>query len=113
MTEITVRRIPHFSLAQICRSGQCFRMREEADHRYTIVAGERFLRAWQQGEDSFFACSEAEFDGFWKEYFDLDRDYGAYIAQINPNDRYLLRAAQMGSGIRILRQELWEMIVSF
>lgn len=113
MTEITVRRIPHFSLAQICRSGQCFRMREEADHRYTIVAGDRFLRAWQQGEDSFFACSEAEFDGFWKEYFDLDRDYGAYIAQINPNDHYLLRAAQLGSGIRILRQELWEMIVSF
>lgn len=35
------------------------------------------------------------------------------MEQINPKDTYLLTAAGFGSGIRILRQDLWEMIVSF
>ncbi|MDY2613673.1 MAG: 8-oxoguanine DNA glycosylase, partial [Lachnospiraceae bacterium] len=40
-------------------------------------------------------------------------DYRTYIEKINPKDTYLVRAAKYGSGIRILRQDLWEMIVSF
>lgn len=35
------------------------------------------------------------------------------LEEINPNDSYLLAAAEWGSGIRILRQDLWEMIASF
>lgn len=110
---MTTRVIRNFSLAQICRSGQCFRMRETENHRYAILARDRYLEAWQQGEECFFACSEAEFEELWRDYFDLDRDYDMYIAQINPNDHYLQKAAEFGSGIRILHQDLWEMIVSF
>lgn len=113
MKEITTRTISNFSLAQICRSGQCFRMREDSGQRYRILAGSRYLEAWQQGETCFFGCGEEEFEEFWSDYFDLGRDYGRYIAQINPNDRYLMRAAELGGGIRILHQDLWEMIVSF
>ena len=32
---------------------------------------------------------------------------------INPRDKYLTAAGEMGSGIRILQQDLWEMIISF
>ena len=35
------------------------------------------------------------------------------MAQANPNDAYLNRAIAFGSGMRILKQDLWEMIVSF
>jgi len=80
---------------------------------YSIPAGERCLRAWQQGKESFFDCSQKEFDSFWKRYFDLETDYAVYRNRINPKDAYLLKAAQYGCGIRILRQDLWEMIVSF
>lgn len=105
--------IPNFSLAQICRSGQCFRMREAKENTYTIIAGNRYLEVLQQGEECHFECEEAEFEEFWKHYFDLENDYAAYIAQINPNDSYLVNAAAFGFGIRILKQDLWEMIVSF
>jgi N-glycosylase/DNA lyase len=43
----------------------------------------------------------------------LDTDYQIYVDAVNPRDRYLCDAVQAGGGIRILRQDLWEMIVSF
>lgn len=105
--------IEHFSLEQICQSGQCFRMKRIEDHRYSVIAGGRYLEAEQQGNACIFYCEEEEFAKFWREYFDLDCDYGNYMGQISPGDSYLANAAEFGAGIRILRQDLWEMIVSF
>lgn len=105
--------IPNFNLSQICRSGQCFRMNEPELGIYTIIAGRRYLEAGQQGDTCSFYCDEEEFEDFWKNYFDLENDYSSYIVKINPNDKYLNDASVLGSGIRILRQDLWEMIVSF
>lgn len=105
--------ITNFSLTQICQSGQCFRMNETEKNTYSIVAGERYLEVRQEGNECCFSCEEDEFENFWKDYFDLENDYNFYIEQINPNDTYLLNAAEFGSGIRILRQDLWDMVVSF
>lgn len=103
----------NLDLAQICKSGQCFRMMERGQGQFTVIAGNRFLEMEQCGEECRFGCVEEEFETFWKEYFDLGTDYGAYIGLINPRDTYLQNAAQLGEGIRILRQDLWEMIVTF
>ena len=54
-----------------------------------------------------------EFLCYWVPYFDIDADYAGYIEKINPRDHYLSAAAECGSGIRILRQDLWEMIITF
>ncbi len=111
-----------FSVQQICDSGQCFRLelleeREEADgkihRRYGLPAFGKYLEIRQCGQTVSLSCSLEEFDAVWKGYFDLEEDYGKLIASIDPEDTYLCRAAAFGSGIRILRQELWEMIISF
>ncbi len=107
------RTIPCFSLAQICQSGQCFRMLEKEPGRFWMIAGRRWLEMEQQGMECTFYCEEDEFEDFWKSYFDLEGDYEAYIGKINPRDSYLVRAADWGRGIRILRQDLWEMLISF
>lgn len=107
------RVIENFNAKQICESGQCFRMRREEEGRYSVIAGNRYLELKQQGQECIFYCGDAEFHTFWKEYFDLEEDYAACIAQISPKDIYLRNAAEFGWGIRILRQDLWEMIVSF
>lgn len=107
------RSIKNFSMEQICQSGQCFRMEQKGQGRYGIIAGERYLEVEQQGTECVFSCGEEEFSKFWKEYFDLDRDYGAFRELVNPGDAFLVRAADYGWGIRILHQDLWEMIVSF
>lgn len=103
----------NFNLAQICRSGQCFRMNEAAENRFSVIAGRHYLEMEQQGERCVFYCEEAEFRDFWERYFDLKADYTSYLGKIAPGDSYLRSAAEFGAGIRILRQDLWEMIVSF
>ncbi|MGN0203789.1 MAG: DNA-3-methyladenine glycosylase family protein [Coprococcus sp.] len=103
----------YFNLAQICDSGQCFRMEQVNENTWSVIASGRYLEIMQQEDICTFYCSEKEYEGFWKGYFDLDTDYGMYIDRINPKDLYLMQAAELGAGIRILRQDLWEMIVSF
>lgn len=105
--------LDNFSLEQICDSGQCFRMKKIGDHTYSLVAGNQYLEITQKGTIVDFHCSDVELICFWVPYFDLDSDYGEYISKINPRDKYLSEAAEKGSGIRILRQDLWEMIITF
>lgn len=107
------KQLENFNLEQICNSGQCFRMEKIGENKYRVIAGERSLDIQQNGKVCLFFCSTQEFTDVWEEYFDLKRDYKNYIDQINPRDTYLLNAIRFGSGIRILKQDLWEMIVSF
>jgi N-glycosylase/DNA lyase len=80
---------------------------------YNLVAFGKYLEIQQKNDNISFDCSQDDFDNIWKKYFDMETDYGAIINSIDSNDNYLTMAAQYGSGIRILRQDLWEMIVSF
>lgn len=107
------RTLENFDISQICDSGQCFRMGKKDGNTYSVIAAGGYIEVEQRGNECVFYCSEDEFEHFWKEYFDLEEDYSLYISRINPNDGYLKAAAQFGRGIRILRQDLWEMIVSF
>ena len=103
----------NFDLGQICRSGQCFRMDQIGDDRYRVIAGDKYLELTQERGIVNFFCPEEDFIFFWIRYFDLDHDYNEYIQKINPRDKYLTAAGEMGSGIRILQQDLWEKIISF
>ena len=107
------KHIDQFTLSQICQSGQCFRMTALEDGLYSVIAGNRYLEIKQHDDECEFYCEEQEYEDFWKHYFDLGNDYSFYLRQIDGEDRYLQDAAGFGSGIRILRQDLWEMIVSF
>ena len=144
-------RISYFDLRRICDSGQIFRMYEREDGVFDVYSGDRFLRLIQRpkkdnngGEpagngkgmcsedenapsvDLF--CSQEEFDGYWKRFFDLERDYGSIVKKamqdriyctssgVSPTDEdgsFLADACLFGSGIRILKQDIWEMMISF
>lgn len=105
--------LKNFDIAQICNSGQCFRMEEKEGGIYSVIAGGRYLEVQQKEGKSIFLCEQAEFEQFWNHYFDLSKDYSIWIRSIDPEDRYLKKAAQFGNGIRILNQDVWEMIISF
>lgn len=104
-------------LGQLAKSGQCFRMRPEAEAEHggiwSAAAGERYVEILQEGSHFLFSCEEAEFLEFWSSYFDMDTDYEAVKRSVDPEDEYLQAAMAFGGGVRILRQELWEMIVTF
>lgn len=103
----------HFDLKQICGSGQCFRMEEIEDGRYRVIAGDKYLELTQDKGIVNFFCKEEDFLFFWIRYFDLDCNYQEYIEKINSRDKYLTEAAKAGDGIRILQQDLWEMLITF
>ena len=117
-----------FDADKIARSGQCFRMAACGDGAWSLIAGNRLLRieevvggkaageAPDHGESQpgfRLDCSEDEFSDIWEDYFDLREDYGVFERAIDPTDDYLREAAEFSRGIRILRQDLWEMMVSF
>lgn len=117
------KQINYFSLAQIADSGQCFRMIPLPQNAfsencpagttgYRIISGPCYLEIFQNGNTIIACCHEHEFD-YWIRYFDMDTDYGAMIDAIDSGDVYLKNAAAYGSGIRILRQDVWEMIITF
>lgn len=105
----------NFSVKQIARSGQCFRMNEIDTGVFQVTAFGKRLSLIQEQDCGpvTFCCGREEYDNLWKRYFDLDTDYRYYIDRIDPKDQYLSKAVQTGGGIRILRQELWETMVSF
>ncbi|MCH1983521.1 8-oxoguanine DNA glycosylase [Ruminococcus sp. OA3] len=107
------KKIPDMDLKQIAKSGQCFRMEEKQEKIYSLVASGRYLEIGQEGDLFSFSCSERDFQEVWEKYLDLHTDYGIIKASVDPGDPYLTEAVRFGWGIRILRQDLWEMIVTF
>lgn len=104
---------PYFSPEQICESGQCFRMNRIGEGRYALAACGSYLEIEDRGGEIAFYCTQEEYDRIWRRYFDMESDYGRYHAAVAQEDEYLCRAAAYGKGIRILNQELWEMLISF
>lgn len=110
---------PCFHLNQIAWSGQCFRMLPLGNRGYSVISCGRYLEVRESSNAKenektsvSFTCEERDLD-FWLRYFDLSTNYQAFLDSIRPDDSYLKAAGIAGSGIRILRQDLWEMIITF
>ena len=100
-------------LGQIYASGQCFRWQPMGGGCYGIPAFGRFLTVSQNGAEFEFSCGEEEFRAVWFDYFDLGTDYGKIKSRAAKRDKYLQAAIAHGAGLRILRQDVWETIVTF
>ena len=102
-----------FNLKHTFDCGQCFRWNENPDGSYSGVAGGRAVRLWEDGGEIVIEnCSEKDFDAFWRGYLDLDRDYGEIKKTVAIND-VMKTAISYGGGIRILRQEFFETLMSY
>ncbi|NLM13837.1 MAG: N-glycosylase [Epulopiscium sp.] len=103
-----------FEIEQILECGQCFRFRKLAPNDYVIVAWGKVLRILQtKDEIIFYPTSPEEFENLWSSYFDLDKDYDIIKQHLAEKDIHLAEAVQFAPGIRILRQEPWECLISF
>lgn len=106
--------INHFSPAVITDSGQCFRMRKTKKDHYEIIAFNRLLKLKQLSKNRFdLDCDRSEFDAVWRPYFDIDRDYESLLRFIDRKDLYLQKATAFGKGMKILKQDPFEMLISF
>lgn len=102
-----------FNLTHIFDCGQCFRFNKLDDTSYLGVAFGRALKISEKdGIVTLYDTSREDFESIWYDFFDLSRDYGK-IKSILSSDSVMKQAISCGEGIRILKQDLWETIVSF
>ena len=110
---VVIEGLKNFSLEQTLDCGQAFRWSPEDNGAWSGIANGRFLRLSMHGDTlTLHDMTLDEFNGFWRRYFDIDRDYAAVIASCKDTE-LLNHAADYGKGIRILSQEPWEALCSF
>ena len=98
---------------RIALSGQCFRWEETAPGTFRVPFRDKCLIIETQGSGAEVKNPAAE-DAVWHEYLDLDTDYAAIRERIDAGeDPFLHEACCFQQGIRILKQDPWEALISF
>lgn len=106
--------VEDFNVEQIFECGQCFHFQKLADMDYVTVAYGKALRVTQEDNNVILHNTDLnEYNSIWKNYFDMDTDYGAIKKWLLDKDDRLTAAVTEKYGIRILRQEFHEMLMSF
>ncbi len=100
-----------FDVSKTFDCGQCFRF-EKTEEGWQGMAFGKFLTVTDGESIVLNGVSEEEFQGLWKGFFDLDRDYGEINLCLS-KDPVVKQALESARGIRILRQDKWETLCSF
>ena len=112
--EYRIRKMDSFELADIFDCGQCFRWNKQEDGSYTgVFKGNVMNVKKEQDEIIFKGICNGNIKDIVDEYFDLNRDYEKIKEQLKNIDENVKKSVEYGKGIRILNQDLWEMIISY
>ncbi len=108
-----VKNVKDFNLTHIFECGQCFRWIRQEDGSYKGIAGGRLVNvSYNNGILCITNSGEQDFKNIWYEYFDLGTDYSKIKASLE-QDEIMKEAIKTGWGIRLLKQDFWEMLISF
>ncbi len=112
---ILIEKITDFKLSDTFDCGQCFRFNSDGNGGYIGTAYKKTVRITQNRDTvTLHNTSRDDFENIWRGFLDLDRDYGAIKAELTKNaDTVMDSAVNYGGGIRILKQDLWETLISF
>lgn len=103
-----------FEPKHIFECGQCFRWNKQDDGSYTGVFGNNVLNVKKVNNDIIFC---GNLDGNIKEictrYFDLNTNYNNIKENLSKIDGNVKNSIKYGEGIRILKQDKWETLISF
>ncbi len=103
-----------FNLDKIANCGQCFRAKDIKDGVYRFITKSNVVYIKKIGDNDFdVSCDSREWADIWEDYFDLATDYRKIRSDISKVSYYFKRAAARGEGIRILKQDPFETLISF
>ncbi|WP_054743487.1 DNA-3-methyladenine glycosylase family protein [Cellulosilyticum ruminicola] len=108
--------LDHFDVRQILESGQVFRFEKITEQSYMLVAKQKVIKLAQHEESSsvmIYNTNISELDEVWSHYLDIDTNYAEITSTLSAKDEYMAKAVTFGRGIRILKQDPWEMLISF
>lgn len=104
--------IENFDPLQVLSCGQAFHWDMEEDGSFTTVHKDQWANVKKEGKNISWIFSEKDRKEEWFSYFDLQTDYKGIIERIDTIP-LMKEATEYGKGIRILKQDPFETIITF
>ena len=109
-----IKNVDSFEPKHIFECGQCFRWNLEKDGSYTGVVGNNVINVKKEYNDiTIKGTFNDNIKDVCNRYFDLNKDYLKIKNELSKIDDNLKTSVNYGEGIRILKQDVWETIISF
>ena len=103
-----------FNLKHIFECGQCFRWNKQEDESYIGVFGNNVIQVKQErNKITFNGICDGNIEDICREYFSLDKNYEEIKEKLSKVDNNMKESIKFGEGIRIIKQDLWETLISF
>ena len=108
---------PDLDLDETLDCGQAFRWKKiergyECTYTGSFVNDRLTVSQTKKGEFIFHDTTESDFLSKWLDYFDFNTDYSE-LKRCFSEDETLAKACGFAGGIRLLRQDSWECLISF
>jgi N-glycosylase/DNA lyase len=100
-------------ILKILHSGQVFRYEIISEDAFVLIYQEHYVVVSKIGGGYQFECEPEEFQSIWYPYFGLDLDYQAINQSIIHADSRFEGVIKEQMGLRILRQDPFEMLITF
>ena len=109
-----IKNVNSFEPKHIFECGQCFRWNLEEDDSYTGVVANNVINVKKEQDNIIIkGIFNDNIKDVCNRYFDLDTDYLKIKNKLSKIDNNLKISVDYGQGIRILKQDVWETIISF
>lgn len=99
-----------FNAKHILECGQIFRFKQLASGDYVVFSGDKKAQISEEQNCYEIACNDVL---YFENFFDLNTDYQTIKGELSQKFSILNEACQYGHGIRILKQQPFETIISF
>lgn len=112
--KLVLNNVDSFELPHIFDCGQCFRWDRQSDGSYIGVIKSGVMKVSKVGNSiTFEGILDGDINSIVYDYFDLGTDYNVFKKKLSLIDLNMKKSVEFGYGIRILKQDLWEMIISY
>lgn len=112
MEELKIE-VKYFNLKYTLECGQCFRWKE-IDNYYVGVIKDRVIKIRQEDNTLYIRSNNVnDLEKVVREYFELDKDYKEIEERISKVDKYVKEAVKNTTGLRHLKQDFFETIISY
>ena len=103
-------------LEKIIESGQCFRGKCLEDGSYRFISGDSVIYLRPEDREAgvyTVSCDRESWETTWFPFFDLERCYSEIAVLESGKHEFVDQAIAHGRGVRLLRQDPWEMLLTF
>ena len=109
MQKLVVKNTKDFSIKQILDCGQIFRYYLLTDKLAVVISSEKLAVVKENVNNVEIFAKDIK---YFEQYFDLQTDYNKIKKELS-KDKFLKPCCESCYGIRILKQDFFEMLISF